>query len=203
MQISFLQVTDEIANHHRDDFIRTYRTVFGYAPYGETYTDAEILDIWHPHLKDGIIVLAHDRGSVIGLGCSIPVLHTSTEVQGFLELRRGTNGFSDDLRKVWYMSEVGVLEPYQRKGIGTQLIRERLLRIVAKGDSHYTMRTAAEGSNSIGLYHALGAVDLPGLQDVSSSAQVTVNKSQSTARVYLHGRCEEALSRLHPWVDPE
>lgn len=203
MKISFPQVTQEIADHHRDDFVRTYRTVFGGPPYDETYTDAEILDVWRPHLEDGVIFLALDGAAMIGLGCSIPLQSAPAEIRAFLEPMRGMNGFPNDFREVWYMSEVGVLKEYRKKGICSQLIRKRLMHSSALGAPHYVMRTAAEGSNSANLYRSKGAVQLPGIQDVSSSAQVTVNKSQSTARVYLHGRCEEALSRLAPWVDPE
>jgi ribosomal protein S18 acetylase RimI-like enzyme len=94
------------------------------------------------------------------------------------------------------MSELGVLNCYRGRGVGTALVGQKLAHILLCGGRHYTLRTAAEGSRSRNIYESIGSVVIPGRQDVSSSEQVLVNKSQSRERVYLYGNCSTALARI-------
>lgn len=195
--IRYTPVGDETQESHRAGFIRAYQEAFGGDPYFETYSPEEVLeDVWYPHLKDGIIVLALDGEDVVGFGCAVPVLRSPLDVREFLMRHQGQGSFSADLSRAWYMSELGVLASYRRRGIGYSLVRHRLAEIGHRGDTHYVFRTAADGSNSIHLYRKIGAIELADLQDVSVSDQVQVNGSQSTERIYLHGGCESALREL-------
>jgi len=189
-------VNDATPNAHRDGFARVYRDAFAEEPYEENYTFEEVIDtVWHPHRQDGIIALALDTSEVVGLGCALPLEKSPEDVQAFLAQRRQDGMFPVDPATCWYMSELAVRESYRRRGIGLNLVRQRLQEIVRRGDKHYVFRTASEKSKSIGLYQRLGSTEIPVLQDVSASDQVQVNGSESTARVFLYGSCEAALEK--------
>jgi hypothetical protein len=98
------------------------------------------------------------------------------------------------------MSELGVLASYRGHKIGYALTAQRLAVISQLGDTHYVMRTAAEGSNSLHLYERIGSVVIPGRQNVATSDQVQVNQSKSLERVYCYGECLQALSRIEAIV---
>lgn len=189
---------DEPAHSHTDieGFIAAYQEAFAGPPYFEHYSHEEVLEeVWNPHLHDGIIILAYDDLQVVGFGCAIPVLKAPADVKKFL-IQHENQTFPAELSRTWYMSELGVLESYRRRGIGYQLVKHRMQAISDRGDTHYVFRTAAEGSNSIHLYQKIGAVELPDLQDVSGSEQVVVQGSQSHERVYLYGDLTAALLQL-------
>jgi len=197
MKVTYVPVDVNTTPPDRDGFIKAYQQAFGGAPYFEEYTPDDVLEqVWNPHLKDGIIVLAMLNSAVIGFGCALPLLKSPGDIQEFVEQSIAAGAYSADPSKVWYMSELGVLEDFRRHGIGTKLVKHRLLTITYRGDTHYVFRTAAEGSNSIHIYERVGAQRLPHLQDVSSSNQVVLNHSHSTERVYLHGDCDSALRKL-------
>lgn len=195
--IRYIPVNDATPNIYRDGFIRAYQEAFGGPPYFEIYSAEEVIEeVWLPHVKDGIIVLALDNERVVGFGCAMPVLKSPPEVKEFLMLHQDESPFPVGLERVWYMSELGVVTSHRRRGIGYSLVKYRLLTISHRGDTHYVFRTAVDGSNSIHLYRKIGAIELADLQDVSVSGQVQVNGSQSTERVYLYGDCESSLREL-------
>lgn len=137
--------------------------------------------------------MAFDNHKVVGFGCAQQLLKAPDEVRTFLD---DSAHFAGDITKTWYMSELGVLVSHRGHGIGYELVRHRMTSISHRGDTHYAFRTAAVGSNSIHLYRKLGAQEIPELQDVSESAQVLVNDSESTQRVYLHGVIADALTKF-------
>lgn len=195
--IRYVPVDEHTSNTDRNGFIIAYQEAFAGPPYFESYTDQEVLDeVWYPHLRDGITVLALDGSKVVGFGCAVPLTRAPTEIQVFLAAHHNDSTLSVDLGRAWYMSELGVLVSYRNRGIGYALVRHRLHTISRRGDTHYVFRTAAEGSNSIHLYRKIGAIELPDTQDVSASDQVKVNSSRSMDRVYLYGDCASALREL-------
>lgn len=196
--ISYIPVGDTTIDSQRDGFVEAYKEAFGGPPYYEHYSTDEVLDeVWNPHVKDGITILALDGNHVVGFGCALPIEKAPSDIGDFVTSQYTYGDLPIDPGKTWYMSELGVLTPYRRRGIGYALVRHRLESIVARGDVHYVFRTAAQGSNSIHLYRNLGATQLSAAQDVSATEQVTVNGSQSTARVYLYGDCKVTLEN-HP-----
>ncbi|MGF7229645.1 MAG: GNAT family N-acetyltransferase [Candidatus Saccharibacteria bacterium] len=175
-------------------FIRAYQEAFGGPPYNEQYSDDDVLDhVWHPHVEDGIVILAIENEKVVGFGCALPVLKAPDEVQRFLS---DSEHYTGDLQKTWYMSELGVINTHRGRGIAYELVRHRMLTICHRGDMHYAFRTAAMGSNSIHLYRKIGAQEIPELQNVGDTDQVVVNGSESTQRVYLFGDIADALTQL-------
>ncbi|MDP3899843.1 MAG: GNAT family N-acetyltransferase [bacterium] len=169
-------------------FTQVYQESFAGPPYFETYSDLDIeRDVWTPHLKSGCIVLALHAGEVVvGLGCAMPVTQWQhdKEFQAFLIDHKHCLPFCLD--NVCFMTEVAVATNHRRQGIGTRLVQSRIEWACRNGMSHYMMRTAAEGSNSICMYRKLGAQELNGLvQNVSVHAKKV--GSASKKRVYLYG----------------
>ncbi len=183
-------------------FMEVYREAFGGEPYFETYTDDEIRAIWDEHVSNGRIILAWDEedlGRVVGFGCSLPLHHAHHDVQEFLAGCIDDGLLPEDFSfdNSWYMSELGVLEAYRNRGIAYELVRNRLLDVSHIRAKYYIMRTAHDKpSNSRHLYEQLGGQPVSRLHDVSDTAQVTENESESAIRVYLFGSSGEALTRI-------
>lgn len=196
-KIDYICLGDEIPDHLKFGFVQLYKEAFGGPPYYETYTDEEVLsDAWHPHLKDGVIILAVSSDLVVGFGCAKPVTSSPDDVRDFLREKQRDGYLPVDSSAMWYMSELGVRIDHRGRGLGYALVKQRLLRIQSLGGTHYVMRTAAEGSNSFRLYKNIGALEIPGLQNVAESAQVQLNKSQSDSRIYLYGECAQAIAKI-------
>lgn len=185
------------SQEYRDGFVAVYKQAFGGPPYNEVYTDEQVeRDIWLPHLQNGVVALAVYAGKIIGFGCGLPLEHAPEDIRSHLVSAKDFGANVSDFSDTWYFSELGVLDNHRRRGIGTQLIGQVLAGILLRGNYHYVMRTAAEGSNSRHIFESIGSCLIPGLQDVSKSDQVTVNQSQSTERVYLYGRCDHGLAKI-------
>jgi len=185
------------SQEHRDGFVAVYKQAFSGPPYNEVYADEQVeRDIWLPHLQSGVITLAVCAGEIIGFGCGLPLEHAPEDIRSYLVSAKDFGTSVPNISDTWYFSELGVLDNHRCKGIGTQLVGQVLAGILLRGNYHYVMRTAAEGSNSRHIFESIGSDLIPGLQDVSKSNQVTVNQSQSTERIYLYGRCAHGLAKI-------
>lgn len=192
--ISYKAVDGSAPTHYREGLIDAYIQVFAGAPYHETYTSEEVLEkVWEPHAQDGIVIVALDDEQVVGFGCAVPILKAPDDVKGFV-VQNQPEGYP--LGRTWYMSELGVLGSHRKRGIAYQLVKQRMDEIVRREHDHYVFRTAAEGSNSLHLYTKIGAAEVAAVQDISLTAQVLDNGSHSDKRIYLHGRCSDALATL-------
>ena len=69
-------------------------------------------------------------------------------------------------------------------------------QVIAHGCSHYFMRTASVGSNSMPMYMKSGAIPVSQQQDVSSTEQATENHTQSLQRIYLWGDCMASARKI-------
>lgn len=182
---------------YRDSLIRTKRP--SGPPYFEEYTDCEIYEgVIAPHMKDGVVVYATDSETLIGFGCAIPFNRSPDDVQEFLSnlSKDGRLPRSFDYKNAWYMSELGVRCSYRGMGIAWELVRLRMLQVIAHGCSHYFMRTASVGSNSMPIYMKSGAIPVSQQQDVSSTEQATENHTQSLQRIYLWGDCMASARKI-------
>ncbi len=179
MGIAYIQARED-APDIRNEFIDVYRTVFAGAPYFESHSRSEVArTTWAPHLKRGVVVIARACDTVVGFGCAIPLrdpLVSSAHV--FVRAR----GLPLDIARTWYMSELGVLAQYRGHGIGSALVRERLLVLSVRGSEHYVLRTASEGSHSESLYRKIGAIEC--------------GEDTETGQRYFYGSTSIALSKL-------
>ena len=182
---------------YRDSSIRTKRP--SGPPYFEEYTDCEIYEgVIAPHMKDGVVVYATDSETLIGFGCAIPFNRSPDDVQEFLSnlSKDGRLPRSFDYKNAWYMSELGVRCSYRGMGIAWELVRLRMLQVIAHGCSHYFMRTASVESNSMPMYMKSGAIPVSQQQGVSSNRAghrkpySISTKNLSLGRLYKHS--------LHP-----
>lgn len=79
-------VKPENCEKYLKGFIETYREAFGGPPYFEVYKDEDVLnEVWVPHLKDGLILVACEDDSVVGLICAIPLLKSPHENKNYLD----------------------------------------------------------------------------------------------------------------------
>lgn len=185
--ISFVEVGPNPDHHHFQGFARVYQEAFALPPYEETYTDEDILnDVWRPHLEHGCVVIALDDNQIVGLGCAMSMDKWGHDPEFQAFIKANLHQLPDDPTRICFMTEVAVLPTHWRRGIGTQLAKNRLAWAKRVGMHHFMMRTAKTGSNSIRMYQRLGGEVMEGLiQDVSTHA--TEVKSQSTERVYIRG----------------
>jgi N-acetylglutamate synthase-like GNAT family acetyltransferase len=113
-----------------------------------------------------------------------------------LRIKQKEGTFPVKFNDTWYISELGVRIAYRRRGIGTQLIGHCLTRILESQCHYFVLRTAVNNFDSLRIFKKIGAVELPGVQNVTSSKQVKVHKSQSTERIYLYGCCQEGVKNI-------
>ena len=149
-------------------------------------------------MKDGVVVYATDNETLIGFGCAIPFNRSPNDVREFLGSlsKDGRLPRSFDYESSWYMSELGVRCSYRGMGIAWELVRLRMLRVIAHGCNQYFMRTASVGSNSMPMYMKSGAIPVSQQQDVSSTEQATENHTQSLQRIYLWGDCMASARKI-------
>lgn len=182
MAIELRRVTDAY-DRAREGFIDVYQRAFAGPPYFESYTREDVeRAVWRPHVAR-ILVVAERGGLVVGLGCAHPLLdQTEPAITEFLLGNQHQLPF--DPSRAIFMSEVAVLPEARGAGLGTQLVKERLRVAAADGFESFVMRTAAEGSNSRGIYLRLGARQLPFRQFIDPASG-----TQSTDRIYMWGNC--------------
>ena len=183
--IRFVEVGEDFDPAHLEGFIYVYQRAFNEAPYFEPYegegntAENVTAHVWTPHLRDGCIVLALEGNLVVGLGCCMRVdqwLHDDA-FQTFIH--DNIPHMPDVPEKTCFMSEVAVRSSHRRKGIGSQLILDRINWGRRLGFTNYLMRTADEGSNSKAMYKKLGARVIPDLvQDVTTHAEKVGSASQ-------------------------
>ncbi len=174
------------------DFARIYKECFGGPPYYEEYEDDWIIqNVYNKHLGHGCVAVALHRGELIGLSCAERMIDgTQSSPYRYLEQHRATLPFQ--IEKTCYISEVAVVEEMRRKGVGTDLLKVLCNWGMSKGLSHYTARTAAEGSNSMGIFqNRLHANILDGEQSVEAFDGEVVTASKK--RVYIWGTLDAYL----------
>jgi GNAT superfamily N-acetyltransferase len=133
------------------EFCRVYRDCFGGPPYYEEYEDDWIIEnVYNKHIGHGCVSVALRRGELVGLSCAermIDDAHSSP--YRYLVERSSDLEFSLD--SACYIAEVAVVYSMRRRGIGTDLLKVLCNWGLARGLTHYTARTAAEGSHSLGM----------------------------------------------------
>lgn len=185
LEVDFVVINDP-DHKTRQGFAELYQAAFAEPPYFEGYTVDDVINkVWLPHIMGNhCVVVALYDGEIIGLGCAHAADDDLSTIGAFLqEVESGGTAVPFPLPKTIYMSELAVSRSARGLGIGTSLVKRRLLWGAKNGFTHYCMRTAAEGSNSRGLYERLGASVAPFTQDVRNEGV----ESQSESRIILYG----------------
>lgn len=199
--ISFRRITSA-QDPALDSFVGVYQDAFGGAPYYEKF-DAQFVreKVWQAH-QGQLILVAEEKGKTIGLLCAHRVSegNISPSACGFIKEQFGP--VLND-RGSLYFSELAVAPTHQRLGVGSVLVASALSWATENLISKFILRTAAEGSNSAGIFKKFGAQALPMTQEVKS-AEAGGPESASNKRVYLAGDSDwhgDYLARLEGRVD--
>lgn len=184
-----IQSVEEV-EPYLDAIVECYKLVFAGAPYFEDYTGQEetfIKPAFRNFSDRGVLALlvtgnVLTGNQLIGFGAS-----EGADVSEAAEfLSQHADRLEADLNRYMYMAEVGVVSEFRRQGFGQRLIDARIREAVTNPKhqfSHLLMRTAKEGSNSIGLYLRLGAVPIEGLIEIKE-----VFGTASKERIFLTRR---------------
>lgn len=140
----------------REPFQQLYREAFNAPPYDENYSAERVIDeVWEPLLPYGLFVAERD-GRLAGLCAALPAhIPWRPDVQRYLQ-----RSYPHPLEQTVYMAELAVAPFARRQGLGMAMIRARLQWADEQGLSWYVVRTAASGSQSLGLYARLEATPL-------------------------------------------
>jgi len=148
-------------------------------------------NVYNNHLGRGCVAIALRDGCLVGLSCAEAIANDpSSSPYRYLSMRK--NDLPFPLETACYIAEVAVVEDMRRRGIGTDLLKVLCNWGLSHGMTHYVARTAAEGSNSVGIFRRhLHAETLEGFQLVEGAEGEV--PSMSRERMYLWGRLDEYL----------
>jgi ribosomal protein S18 acetylase RimI-like enzyme len=201
-EVSFRRVTSR-QDFAEESFIDVYQKAFAGAPYFEKF-NAEFVreNVWQAHQRE-LIIVAEEKGKVIGLLCAHRVSESSISPSACSFIREQLGPIIND-RGTIYFSELAVAPSHQGMGVASALVASALTWASENLLPKFILRTAAEGSNSVGIFKKFGARELKITQDVSS-AEAGGPESSSTKRVYLAGDVTwqgDYLARLGELVSP-
>jgi ribosomal protein S18 acetylase RimI-like enzyme len=164
------------------EFSRVYAACFSEEPYLEQYEEEWVTEhIYSKHVDCGCVLVALKNAQLVGLACAKPMrMYTESSPYRYLS---GYASLPFELDRSLYMTELAVLPEVRRRGIGTALVT--LMQSWGKVHQYEAavVRTAHEGSKSIGIFRRLGADTLPGFQCIADETDEV--PSHSTQRVYL------------------
>jgi GNAT superfamily N-acetyltransferase len=174
------------------EFSQVYRDCFGGPPYFETYEDEWIVrNVYNKHLGHGCVAVALHGSELVGLSCA-EKMTDDAESSPYRYLMERRSDLPFPLETSCYISEVAVVEGMRRRGVGTDLLKVLCNWGLGRGLTHYTARTAAEGSNSLGIFkERLHANILEGEQDVEGAEGEVVTASKK--RIYVWGKLDSYL----------
>ena len=157
-------VNKENYEQYKNDYIKLYKEIFSKAPYFEIFTDKEVEEVYKLSLLNlTISLLAIKDNKIIGFALGIQLsIHNDKKFKMLI-----SEYFNLD--KVLYNAELGVLPEYRGLGIGSKLVKKRILFAKNMGYETVCMRTKKEGSMSISLYQKLGFKILEGVEEISTT----------------------------------
>jgi len=184
--INIYRLTSMSDKRSVEGFIRVYREAFAGPPYFEKMTKKYVRDyVIRPHLKHGLVLIAEVDGEIAGLAAGYDQLAPMhTEIRDFL-LAQPKDQVPFDPRFAFFESEAAVDSHVRKCGLGNKLICAMHRFAWENRYTHYTFRTAAEGSNAVRIHQRNGAVILPFVQQAGEEeAQV---QSAATAKIWGYG----------------
>ena len=144
-------------------FVGAYQAIWAEPPYNERFFPDEAAAVLRRALEvpDHITLLAvRPSGVVVGFGFAYPV-------KGKSDVARDIRGLLP-IEDTFYFAELGVLEHWRVRGLGTQLIDLRLSLIDRERWRHVLLRTSAVRNTSYEMYRKLGFEDTGVYMEVSA-----------------------------------
>lgn len=162
----------------RTAFAGSYQAIWSEPPYNERFFPDEAEGVLRRAMlnAENINLLAvRDSGVVAGFGLSYPVAANAAivrEIRGILPIEH-----------TFYFADLGVLEPYRRRGLGRQLVDLRLSFIDRSRYHHVLLRVSAVRDAVYEMYRARGFVDTGVYTEVSIRRNDGITRTDR--RVYL------------------
>ena len=119
---------------------------------------------------------------MVGFGMAVPLISQPT-------IGRALRGLLP-LDHTFYLSELGILPAWRKKGIGRKLVDSRLDLINRQRYSHVTLRTSASRDHSYQMFLRLGFEDMGVYQEVQSRRVDGVMRTDR--RVFLSKMLDQA-----------
>jgi GNAT superfamily N-acetyltransferase len=147
----------------RAAFVGAYQSIWAEPPYEERFFPDEAEGVLRRSLRvqDHVTLLAvRDSGLCVGFGIAYPVpgkADVAREIRGLLPLE-----------DTFYFAELGVLDGWRDRGLGRQLVAERLGCIDASRFRHVLLRTSAVKNASYDMYMKMGFDDTGVYMEVPS-----------------------------------
>lgn len=161
-------------NLKEDGVIWLYKEVFGDEPYLEVFTDEEVEGYFQEYFQNGVILLARDKGKIVGFAASVDVISEPK----IAKIAAG-NGINPE--NCTYIAELGVQKGCRRKKVGINLIEELLLQTP---DKLQLLRTAKDNIPAQNLYRQLGFVIVPAMTE-SITRDRTNEKERTDDRIFM------------------
>ena len=183
-EVSLRRITssDDIAE---ESFIDVYKKAFAGAPYFETFDSTFVREkVWQAH-PGQVIIVAEEQGKVIGLICGHCVSEASISPSACDFIREQLGPVINE-RGTLYFSELAVTPSHQGIGVASVLVASALTWASENHIPKFILRTAAEGSNSLGIFKKFGARELKFTQEVEG-AEAGGPSTASNRRMYLAG----------------
>lgn len=170
-------VTPEDVARWRASFIGIYQTVFSGFPYHERYFPSEAEGIYRKltSTPDNIFLVAAQGDTIGGFGVAIPLRFkkdVATQLTGLVPIPHA-----------FYLAELGVHEAFRGRGLGRELIRERIRLIDMNRWSHIVLRVSTQNTPISELYRDMGFEDMGVYQEISSMR--TDGKVRSDRRFFM------------------
>ena len=139
----------------RASFAGAYQDIFSEPPYNERFFPSEAQSTLHRYLQTpGHVTLfaVAGRSRVVGFGIGVPAASKP-------DITRDLHGLLP-VQHTFYLAELGVLEGYRGRGIGRQLIEQRLEAVDHHRYTHVVLRVSAVKNVSYDIYMKMGFDDI-------------------------------------------
>lgn len=184
----------EEAIRYRASFAGAYQDIFSEPPYNERFFPSEAEAVLRGYLQapEHITLLAvRGRSRVVGFGIGVPVRarpDIARELCGLLPVAH-----------TFYLAELGVLQGWRNRGLGSTLLKKRMELIDKRRYTHVVLRTSAVRNASYDMYKAQGFDDMGVYMEVP--ARRLDGRVVTDRRLFLHKVLAEADGH-EPMLEP-
>ncbi len=177
IRIVRLSRPDDAASY-RASFAGAYQDIFSEPPYNDRFFPSEALSILEQYLEtpENIVLLAvAGRARVVGFGIGVPTLTRP-------DIARSLRGLLPTPH-TFYLAELGVLASVRGRGLGKQLVAQRLEAIDHRKFTHVVLRVSAVRNLSYDMYMKMGFDDIGVYTEVH--ARRTDGRVSTDRRLFL------------------